>query len=558
MVIHLSYILINILCILYSNSQIVIKDAGTAQIQPTDIGMIFYLSLENICPSEMYVSVRGVRCCELNSVTGAKDCDSIKLLGGDPGILCAGKTKNVTLIYPNLYLYGRQGVCTVLVVYKVGMVTDHFFHRIPFNTKGSFQDVSMKRCPCYTSDLDPFRNCSPVDCPIKYSGHKSYFNTLTKYCETVPYCKSTPNCPVAEEMYDIVHNRCVNIRCSVTTSDLSVIEAKKIPVCPVPYIFGNMICHHGCIDKKTGECICNDKWLSTVSNEPEFVPSLLSSHMCNIRTGSWTELNKDKLLLTILVMVIMTSLCVLKLFFLICILHFCYKWARSRAKGDKKSVSQFGFRENYGSMCPDTCSRSSKKSSKKRNRKIPDLLCPERCERPSGFKRLFSTPQRTAPCRSQAALARTRLSDKCFQLEVTSPLPCPNVGVVTTIECTCKAQETDLRELRTASVQTDPSKSSAETIRSGESLVSDEFDESETSSSNCSCVSTDESVIYRNDETTYFASTNTTGFYSTIVESREVSSGGTATTTQTASNFSINMEYDTDDLELECSSSSEK
>lgn len=142
MVIHLSYILINILCILYTDAQIVIKVSpkqphhtirwiqqivifsgrwywkNTTVRYRNDILWVYVLgtwnrslslilsfsdlTLENICPSEMYISVRGVKCCEINSLTGAKDCESMKLLGGDPGILCAGKTRNVTLIYPNL------------------------------------------------------------------------------------------------------------------------------------------------------------------------------------------------------------------------------------------------------------------------------------------------------------------------------------------------------------------------------------------------------------------------------------------------------------------------
>ncbi|XP_045462700.1 uncharacterized protein LOC123672584 [Harmonia axyridis] len=546
MVIHLSYILINILCILYTNAQIVIKDAGIARIQPTDIGMIFYLTLENICPSEMYISVRGVKCCEVNTLTGGKDCESMKLMGGDPGILCAGRTKNVTLIYPNLYLFGRQGSCTVLVVFKVGMVTDHFFHKIRFNTKGSFEDFSVKRCPCYTPDLDPFRNCTPVDCPIKYSGHRNYFNAFTKYCEPVPYCKSIPGSYMPEEMYDILHNRCVDIHCTVTTSDVALIENRGIPTCPVPYVLGNMICHHGCIDKKTGECICHDKWLSTVSNEPEFVPSLISSHMCNIKTGSWTELNKDKLLLTILVMVVMTSLCILKLFFLICILHFCYKWARSRAKGEKKSMTQFGFGKDYGTICPghSSCSKTSCKKvqhSRKSRSKSRERSC---------IRNLFSSPPRKQVCcRSQGALAKAILSDKCFQLDV-CPCPCPDVGVIAAAECACKEQTTDRPRSRPASLQTGPSSNSKE------SLLSDES-ESESSSGACSCESTDESVNEKSPNT-YFTTTYTTGFYSSTHETKGTSSGGNESTTQTLSNFSINMEYDTEDLELECSSSSEK
>lgn len=254
----------------------------------------------------------------------------------------------------------------------------------------------------------------------------------------------------------------------------------------------------------------------------------------------------------------MTSLCVLKLFFLICILHFCYKWARSRAKGEKRSISQLGFGKEYGTVRSDPgsrCSKSSrsnktkkcKKRSKKSRSRSRDRTDGQQC-----LRNIFAGPPRKAMvcCRSQGALARTRVSDKCLQLE--SGPPCPNVGVVATVACACKEQATENPVVKPASVQT------VHTSKSSNSLLSVESG-SDTSSSNCSCESTDESAKkYRADANTYFTTTYTTGFYSSTHETRAISSEGNETTTQTVSNFSINMEYDTEDLELECSSSSEK
>ena len=68
---------------------------------------------------------------------------------------------------------------------------------------------------CSTMDLDPLDSCNPVNCDMKYSGTRSYFNSRLKICERVPICgadetKGLPNVvsrklsPVAAETISTV------------------------------------------------------------------------------------------------------------------------------------------------------------------------------------------------------------------------------------------------------------------------------------------------------------------------------------------------------------------
>lgn len=62
-----------------------------------------------------------------------------------------------------------------------------------------------------------------------------------------------------------------------------------------------MRCHHGKIDNKTGFCICNAGWSSVAFTKENYEPTLSLYHMCNIRVGTWHEMNEAKFKITMLI-----------------------------------------------------------------------------------------------------------------------------------------------------------------------------------------------------------------------------------------------------------------
>lgn len=66
----------------------------------------------------------------------------------------------------------------------------------------------------------------------------------------------------------------------------------------------NFRCHHGKIDNITGFCICNDGWTSVPFTKENYEPTLSPYHMCNIRVGTWHEMNEEKFKMTILIIAV--------------------------------------------------------------------------------------------------------------------------------------------------------------------------------------------------------------------------------------------------------------
>lgn len=66
----------------------------------------------------------------------------------------------------------------------------------------------------------------------------------------------------------------------------------------------NFRCHHGKIDNNTGFCVCNEGWSSVTFTRENYEPTLSLYHMCNIRVGSWHEMNEEKFKMTMLIIAV--------------------------------------------------------------------------------------------------------------------------------------------------------------------------------------------------------------------------------------------------------------
>lgn len=99
------------------------------------------------------------------------------------------------------YLYNRQGKCTFAIYYTDykhrtrELQTCVRFNTAPDNGGTVPREVrdyyrSQRVRYCETADMDPLDNCRPVDCLMKYSARKNYFNEKCKLCQRAPVCVS--------------------------------------------------------------------------------------------------------------------------------------------------------------------------------------------------------------------------------------------------------------------------------------------------------------------------------------------------------------------------------
>ncbi|XP_023020221.1 uncharacterized protein isoform X2 [Leptinotarsa decemlineata] len=304
----ISILTFSILC----RSDIEIKDAGIVPVSED-------LTIGSKCDKDLEISVHMEECCE-QSKENQNDCKML-LIGGHMGILYKKYTKNVTLIYPNLYLLYRQGTCTVAVKYRSEKYEKVLTKVIEFKTNATTEDRNI----CPTVDTDPLQECRPQDCVIKYSGERSYFNPSTKECECAPLCLNDLQMKVPDIAYSCTNNVCMNLNTSITKFDLEYLENNQIDAGDIDALgMINVVCHHGDLDSG-GECQCQNDWKTTLDDDDIYEPSLMLYHMCNVETGGWNCVNRSKIKTTALIIAIFAVTIASKILILMCLLNWCYK-----------------------------------------------------------------------------------------------------------------------------------------------------------------------------------------------------------------------------------------
>ncbi|XP_044255514.1 uncharacterized protein LOC123005699 [Tribolium madens] len=320
MFIFLLYFLLNMkLCF----STVIIQNAGVYEINSDDIAMIFYLTVENTFECKVHVTVCSLKCIEGDPYS--ETADHMYVIGGDMGIINGKGVKNATLIYPNLYLRNRVGKCLMSVNYQTEQTSEQIIKEIYFNTNEIYKKGGGSSFDkCSTCDLTA-ESCLPVDCVIKYSSRRSYFNRERKICQSVPECP--PN-----TIYVPKSNICRKLHEPVCESDLEMIEDGYIERCHSISNIVNYKCYHGTMDNGTGECVCDDGWVTATCAEGAYHPTLNLYHMCNVEFNSWQRANREKLVMTILVLVILAIALAAKMLLAVCLLNWCCHFIRSKSK----------------------------------------------------------------------------------------------------------------------------------------------------------------------------------------------------------------------------------
>ncbi|KAL0269291.1 UNVERIFIED_CONTAM: hypothetical protein PYX00_007081 [Menopon gallinae] len=140
---------------------------------------------------------------------------------------------------------------------------------------------------CETRDQDPFSDCNPVDCYIKYSGLKNYYNERSKVCQKVPVCVGNPKKELADIVYVPYSNTCRDLEKFFTEEDIVDIVSGKVKT-RSEFETGAVTiqCHHGVRDPKTGLCVCEYGWKSEAFN-PDGENNVY--HMCNVKCHRITK-----------------------------------------------------------------------------------------------------------------------------------------------------------------------------------------------------------------------------------------------------------------------------
>ncbi|KAF2900974.1 hypothetical protein ILUMI_05220 [Ignelater luminosus] len=340
-------------CIYVSLCKITIKDAGVATLSRGDVGMIFYITLQNIANFKYYINVRMIKCCETFGDSDM-DCQLMHLMGGDMGLLYPNITKNISLLYPNMYLHNRKGQCLISVKYASDRnASSALQQQIAFNTficetrvnpvlRGYYNKYEYTRCK--SVDEDPLDKCEPINCHMKYLGSRNYFNRKWRRCQKVPICIADPDKDLPDVSYLPISNMCRDLEDLISVQDLKHldkgIEQKYWESHQTPELSANLRCHHGQLSNETGFCVCDEGWMSAPLDKDQYEPSLSIYHMCNIEIGTWNGVNSTKVKMTALVIAIFGALFATSTIMASFICHLLYKFVKAKAASSGPSDSE--------------------------------------------------------------------------------------------------------------------------------------------------------------------------------------------------------------------------
>ncbi|XP_020710956.2 uncharacterized protein LOC105691068 isoform X3 [Athalia rosae] len=258
------------------------------------------------------INVRMIKCCETICPNDV-ECEHMQLIGGDMGEIAPTISRNVTLVWPTLYLHDRVGECVIAIGYNTkNNQTGEIHRRIKFDSsvsssansfiRGGYYGTANPR-KCSTVDLDTLDDCRPVNCHVKYNGKRNFFNRRQQRCQPVPICIADATKDLPDVAYVPASNTCRDLENAVDEEEVRTLSQGVAEAAwrsePLPYL-SNVYCHHGSKDNATGFCVCHEGWTSQPVDNLE--PSTERIHLCNVQMLPWPRLrhNRLKTILTII------------------------------------------------------------------------------------------------------------------------------------------------------------------------------------------------------------------------------------------------------------------
>lgn len=230
------FILIQILILLYSFevfASIQVLDKGLISLQKDSAGLQFYIDIENkdrlsSCSIHSWTE----NCC----LDDGADCNTMVVYGGD--YFAKPKDREtIIFVYPSIFQHDLFGYCDFVLDYQCGRkrrskrqkVYVLFDTRV--NTEGKppnalldhYLEGKTTTC-CDTLDLDSLHDCEPVNCDMKYSGERSYFDNDAGKCVEAPICESNPDNELPDIVYVPSINTCRDLEHPLTVGDIYAIS----------------------------------------------------------------------------------------------------------------------------------------------------------------------------------------------------------------------------------------------------------------------------------------------------------------------------------------------
>ncbi|XP_073948969.1 uncharacterized protein [Choristoneura fumiferana] len=287
----------------------------------------FYLDVENQDRvNHCRVFARPKLCCLTVEDQG---CDAMQVYGENVEIIKPKDRKTLVFIHPTVFQHDKTGFCAFALNYKCGRkLAKRQLFNITFDTRLSklgkkskmvSKYVEKKKIEdCESIDQNSLENCSPVDCNVKYTDEKSYYDQNLNRCVKAVRCVGDTSKDMPDTVYLQDVNFCRDLLHPIEIQDVYAMSHGLGVVTPKP--------------KLEAELIANLQTnCTTVSQQMGLLKDMMSGKLCPHQKGICVDFSRPCLIAILSIVGYIFGIAAVIVSFACCVhtLAWCHgKWDR--------------------------------------------------------------------------------------------------------------------------------------------------------------------------------------------------------------------------------------
>lgn len=213
-------------------STIKVFDNGILPLEKKSVGIQFFLDIENEDRwNSCVVRTWTKKCCLTDS--DKEDCDTILVYGVNVDYVKPKDRETLIYVYPCIHQHDQVGYCDLILESQCGRSNARHKEviNIPFDTRitrgkrdaknlliNYIADQNSKECE--SIDQDSLNNCEPINCNIKYSSRRPFYDYNLQRCVEAAICEGDPDKDLPDIVYIPISNVCRDLESPLTSEDI--------------------------------------------------------------------------------------------------------------------------------------------------------------------------------------------------------------------------------------------------------------------------------------------------------------------------------------------------
>lgn len=209
-----------------------VLDSGILPLEKNSVGIQFYLDIGNEDRfNSCVLRTWSKKCCLTDSEK--EDCDTMLVYGVNTDYIKPKNIETLIYVYPCIYQHDQVGYCDFVLESQCGK--DSTRHKevikVPFDTRISRGKKSTKGLlinyityqkskVCQSIDQDSLNNCEPINCNLKYSCSRPFFDNNLQRCVDAAICEGDPDKDLPDIVYVPNSNICRDLESPLTSEDI--------------------------------------------------------------------------------------------------------------------------------------------------------------------------------------------------------------------------------------------------------------------------------------------------------------------------------------------------